>query len=44
MNPPKTAQHPYVHEEQGVKRADPYHWLVERDNSEVIAHLQAENA
>ena len=31
-------------EAHGDKRTDPYYWLREKDNREVIAYLQAENA
>jgi oligopeptidase B len=43
-NAPKTAQAPYFHEQQGIKRPDPYHWLQDKDNPAVIEHLEAENA
>jgi oligopeptidase B len=44
LTAPQTAQAPYFHEEQGIKRPDPYHWLQDRENPEVIEHLKAENA
>jgi oligopeptidase B len=33
---------PYTHSEHGVQRADPYHWLRERDNPRVIELLEEE--
>ena len=38
------AQKPHTHTEHGVERADPYYWLRERDNPDVIAYLEAENS
>jgi oligopeptidase B len=42
--PPKVAQKPHAHEKFGDLRQDPYFWLKERENPEVIAYLKAENA
>ena len=42
--PPIAAQHPYVHKLHGDERVDDYFWLRDRENSEVIAYLEAENA
>ena len=42
--PPLAAQKPHVHTEHGVERPDPFHWLRERENPEVTAYLEAENA
>ncbi|NEQ21327.1 MAG: hypothetical protein F6K28_19310, partial [Microcoleus sp. SIO2G3] len=42
--PPIAAQHPYTHRLHGDERPDPYFWLRDRDNPEVIAYLEAENA
>ncbi len=42
--PPDAAQRPVVMTHHGVTRIDPYYWLRERDNPEVIAYLEAENA
>jgi oligopeptidase B len=42
--PPVAAERPLVLEAHGDKRTDPYYWLREKDNPEVIAYLQAENA
>lgn len=43
LSPPLAAQQAYTHTEHGVERPDPYYWLRERDNPEVIAYLEAEN-
>lgn len=43
-HPPKTHQQPHQHQLHGDVRIDEYYWLREKDNSEVIEHLQAENA
>ncbi|HYE57081.1 MAG TPA: hypothetical protein VD948_01200, partial [Rhodothermales bacterium] len=42
--PPVAAQKPYQHVNHGVIRDDPYFWLRERENPEVIEYLNAENA
>ncbi len=42
--PPKAAVRPTVLTHHGVSRTDPYYWLRERENPEVIAYLEAENA
>jgi len=42
--PPKVAQKPHTHEKFGDLRQDPFFWLKERENPEVIAYLKAENA
>ncbi len=42
--PPVAAQRPRVLEAHGDRRIDPYYWLRERENPEVIAYLEAENA
>lgn len=42
--PPIPARHPVVHRAHGDKRIDEYAWLRDRDDSAVIAHLEAENA
>ncbi len=41
---PKAPEHPYVLETQGDRRVDPYYWLREKQNPEVMAYLEAENA
>ena len=43
LPPPLAAQQPHTHTEHGVERPDPYHWLRDRENPEVIAYLEAEN-
>ncbi len=42
--PPIAAQHPHVHLLHGDERIDPYFWLRDRENHDVIAYLEAENA
>ena len=42
--PPIPARHPVVHRIHGDERIDDYAWLRNRDDSAVIAHLEAENA
>lgn len=42
--PPVAARHPHITEHFGVRRVDDYFWLRQRDNPEVIAYLEAENA
>ena len=41
--PPRARVAPTRLETHGVVRVDDYYWLRERDNPEVIAHLEAEN-
>lgn len=43
MNPPKATQIPYEHTLHGDVRQDPYYWLKDKTNPEVIAYLEAEN-
>lgn len=42
--PPVAPKHPRVLSKHGDERIDPYYWLNDRDNPEVIAYLEAENA
>ncbi|HEV2034505.1 MAG TPA: oligopeptidase B, partial [Candidatus Dormibacteraeota bacterium] len=42
--PPIARRRPKVLEAHGDRRVDPYYWLREKDNAEVIAYLEAENA
>ena len=42
--PPIAAPRPHAITTHGHTRVDPYYWLRERDNPEVIAYLEAENA
>ncbi|HYE96817.1 MAG TPA: S9 family peptidase [Rubricoccaceae bacterium] len=44
QTPPDVAQRPYAMTHHGVTRTDPYYWLRERENPEVIQYLEAENA
>ena len=41
--PPAPTQHPTVLTKHGDTRIDPYFWLRQRANPEVVAYLQAEN-
>jgi len=42
--PPNPKKIPHTIEKHGHERIDPYYWLRDRENPEVIAHLEAENA
>lgn len=42
--PPAAAVRPHTLVQHGHERIDPYYWLNERENPEVIAYLEAENA
>lgn len=42
--PPVAKKKNHVHEKHGDQRQDPYFWMKERENPEVIAHLKAENS
>jgi len=42
--PPVAPRRPTVLEANGDSRVDPYYWLRERENPEVLAYLEAENA
>ena len=44
MNPPIAPQRRYVRDLHDDLVVDDFHWLRERDNPEVLAYLQAENA
>lgn len=41
--PPQAAQKPHWLEKHGHRRLDPYFWLRERENREVLEYLRAEN-
>jgi oligopeptidase B len=41
---PRVPQRPFAISRHDDTRVDPYYWLNERDNEEVLAHLRAENA
>ncbi len=43
MLPPVAPQTPQVLEDHGDRREDPYYWLSNRDDPEVISYLQEEN-
>jgi oligopeptidase B len=42
--PPFAPERPRTLEAHGDRRVDPYYWLRERDNPEVISYLEAENS
>jgi oligopeptidase B len=42
--PPMAPRRPKVLEKHGDRRVDPYYWMRDKSNPEVIAHLVAENA
>ena len=42
--PPAAPQRLHVLEAHGDRRIDPYHWLRDRQDPQVIAYLEAENA
>ena len=44
LNPPRAQTIPTILEEHGRSRVDPYYWLSERDNPDVLAYLEEENA
>jgi oligopeptidase B len=44
LAPPVAASHPTVLTVHGDSRSDEWYWLRERENPEVVAHLEAENA
>lgn len=41
--PPTVPQRPFPIVRHGDIRVDPYYWLMDRDDDEVLAHLRAEN-
>jgi len=43
-NPPIAKRVPHVHEAHGDRRPDDYHWLRDREDPDVTAYLEAENA
>src|SRR4030081_1144234 len=42
--PPQAPRRPKVLEKHGDRRIDPYYWMREKDNPEVIAYLEDQNA
>lgn len=42
--PPRVPQRPHTILRHGDVRSDPYYWLMDRDDHEVLAHLREENA
>ena len=43
LTPPSVKQKPYEHRIHGDSRSDPFFWLKERENPEVIDYLEREN-
>ena len=41
--PPSLPQRPHPITRHGDTRVDPYYWLMDRENEEVLSHLRAEN-
>ena len=44
MNPPVAPKIPKVLETHAHQRVDQYYWMNDRENPEIIAYLEAENA
>ena len=44
VRPPVAARRPHALEANGDRREDPYYWLRDRQDPEVVAYLEAENA
>ena len=42
--PPKAPTEAFEHEEHGVRRPDPWHWLKDREDPRTMAYLRDENA
>ena len=42
--PPRLAQRPVSRVDHGVRRTDPWSWIQDREDAEVLRHLEAENA
>ena len=42
--PPVAPQRAWLHTEHGVERSDPWYWMKDRNDPQVIAYLEAENA
>jgi oligopeptidase B len=42
--PPIASRRPKILEKHGDRRTDPYYWMRDKDNPEVMAYLEAENA
>ena len=43
LDAPRAAKKEHVHQHQGVDRPDPYQWLSDKTDPEVVAHLEKEN-
>ena len=44
MQAPKATKHSHTHTLHGHQREDPYFWLNQRSDPNVIAYLESENA
>ena len=44
LNPPVPKKNPKIFNEHGTQRTDDYYWLSDKNDSNVINHLKAENA
>lgn len=44
MKAPQAPKREYVHKEHGVERSDPYYWMNDREDQELIDYLNAENS
>ena len=44
ITPPRAPQRPYVRSIHGDEVADPYHWMADKADPEMIAFLEAENS
>ena len=40
---PPDVEQKNIHTEHGVERSDPYYWLREKENPDVISYLEQEN-
>jgi len=43
LNPPTASKRPHAITRHGDTRVDPYYWLMDKGNEEVLGHLRAEN-
>jgi oligopeptidase B len=44
LNPPAAEKRPHTITRHGDTREDPYYWLMDREDEDVLTHLRAENA
>ena len=40
MKPPVAPRRPHVHTEHGVERPDPYHWMRDREDPELLPYIE----